>query len=256
LFEVAITAPGADSTNGIACEVVFPDRGAITATTVSSHDAYTTGPVTARRPGRINRPSASPACAGSISRGSWPLSDRRSPTAARAAAWWVSARIRGFLASAATGSPAGGRRRPIARPVTAASTAAPAISTTAMTATATVGVCGQARQVRPCRTSAMNFSPNGSAVPPVIQAATLAAAQSSQPAVASAQQPASASHAPAVPPEASGGRGPSVRLTAASRPALPAGQRARLCRPDDQASRACWFPQRRSRPRRSLPAGR
>ena len=36
LFEVAITGPGADSTNGIACAVVFPVRGAMNATTVSS----------------------------------------------------------------------------------------------------------------------------------------------------------------------------------------------------------------------------
>ena len=36
LLEVAMTAPGADSTNGIARAVVFPDRGAMNATTVSS----------------------------------------------------------------------------------------------------------------------------------------------------------------------------------------------------------------------------
>ena len=47
LLEVAITAPGADSTNGIACAVVLPDRGAMNATTVSSHDAYTAGPAAA-----------------------------------------------------------------------------------------------------------------------------------------------------------------------------------------------------------------
>src|SRR5258707_277015 len=36
LLEVAMTAPGADSTNGIACAVVLPDRGAMKATIVSS----------------------------------------------------------------------------------------------------------------------------------------------------------------------------------------------------------------------------
>ena len=55
-----MTAPGADRTNGIACAVVFPVRGAMKPTTVSSHDAYTTGP--RRPPGRISWPSASPAC--------------------------------------------------------------------------------------------------------------------------------------------------------------------------------------------------
>jgi hypothetical protein len=35
LFEVAMTAPGADRTNGIACAVVLPDPGAMNATIVS-----------------------------------------------------------------------------------------------------------------------------------------------------------------------------------------------------------------------------
>ena len=78
-----MTAPGADSTNGIACVVVLPDRGAMNATTVSSHDAYTAGPrgppgahsSSQRQPGV--RPGRSPA-------GSVPASDRRSLVAPRA----------------------------------------------------------------------------------------------------------------------------------------------------------------------------
>jgi hypothetical protein len=112
LLEVAITAPGADSTNGIACAVVFPDLGAMNATTVSSQDAYTAGPGVARWPGRISRPSASPASAGCTVRGSAAVRERRSPIAARAAGRRVSARIRGLRASAATGSPGD---RPAAR---------------------------------------------------------------------------------------------------------------------------------------------
>ena len=46
-----------------------------------------------------------------------------------------------------------------------------------MTVTTTVGVCGHACPVRPCRTSAANFMPNDSAAPPVIHAASLAATQ-------------------------------------------------------------------------------
>ena len=103
-----MTGPGADRTNGIACAVVFPDRGAMNATTVSSHDAYTVGPP-APRPVRISRPSASPASAGCTPRGSAPARERRSLTAVRAIGSRVSTRIRGLRASAATGSPGAGR---------------------------------------------------------------------------------------------------------------------------------------------------
>ena len=150
LFEVAITAPGADSTNGIACAVVLPDRGAMNATTVSSHDAYTAGP--GRPPGRISRPSASPAC-GRVDRprvgaGQGPAQARGGP-GDRQPGQRPHPRIAGQRRDRIP------RRRP-----TAARSAARAtdgqhgrrepISTTAVTVTATVGVCGHACPVRPC----------------------------------------------------------------------------------------------------------
>ena len=39
-----MTAPGADRTYGMLSAVVLPDRGAMNATTVSSHDANSAGP--------------------------------------------------------------------------------------------------------------------------------------------------------------------------------------------------------------------
>ena len=66
-----MTAPGADSTNGIACAVVLPVRGAMNATTVSSQLAYTAAP--SRRPGaqqlaerepRLARVNAARVCVG------------------------------------------------------------------------------------------------------------------------------------------------------------------------------------------------
>ena len=212
LLEVAITAPGADSTNGIAWAVVFPDRGAMNATTVSSQEAYTTGP--RRLPGRSSRPSASPVWAGSSARGSAPARDRRSPVAVRAAGRLVSARMRGLRASAATGSPGTGRSRAVRQAATPASSAASPARTIAVVTTATVGVCGHARPVRPCRTSPANPAPNGSVLPPVIAAAILAAAQISPARATSDQQPASTAQPAAVPPGAADGRGPSARLTA------------------------------------------
>ena len=80
--------------------------------------------------------------------------------------------------------------------------------------TAGVGVCGQAVLVRPCRTSAANLIPNGSAVPPLSPAAIRAAAQTIPFSATSPQQAASTAQQPAVPPGASDGRGPSARLTA------------------------------------------
>ena len=80
--------------------------------------------------------------------------------------------------------------------------------------TAGVGVCGQARLVRPCARSAVNCMPNGSTAPAVTRAAIFAAAQISAASAASAQQPISTVHPAAVPPGAIDGRGPRARLTA------------------------------------------
>ena len=87
-----------------------------------------------------------------------------------------------------------------------------------MTVTATVGVCGHACPVRPCRTSPANLMPNGSTVPPVIPAASLAAAQIDPFSATSDQQAISTAHPAAVPPGAADGRGPSARLTTSPRP--------------------------------------
>ena len=215
LLEVAMTAPGADSTNGTACAVVLPPRGAMNATTVSSHDAYTAAP--GRPPGRSSRPSASPASAGSTARRSEPVRDRRRPTATRTTGSRVSARIRGLRASAATGSPGAGHSRTITRaPIVARTTTHPARTKT-VTVTTTVGVCGHACPVRPCRTSPANFMPNDSAVPPVIHAASLAANQISPTSATRDQHATSTAHPATVPPGAADGRGPSARLTTSSR---------------------------------------
>ena len=81
------------------------------------------------------------------------------------------------------------------------------------TATATVGVCGQAADVCPRRTSPANLVPNGSTRPPVTAAAMLAAAQISPFNAASAQQTTSTTQAAAVPPGAVEAAGPNARLT-------------------------------------------
>ena len=113
LLEVAITAPGAVRTNGIACAVVLPDRGAMNATTVSSQEAKTAWPAPAagshqlpeREPG-LRRVQRARVGAG-----------QRLPQAHRSAGGGlrVSARIRGLRARAATGSPGAGRSRAVTR---------------------------------------------------------------------------------------------------------------------------------------------
>src|SRR5437870_1714860 len=60
LLLVATTAPGADKTCGAARLLVFPDRGAISTTMTSSHEAARSGPV-----GR-NRPRGTPASSGAM----------------------------------------------------------------------------------------------------------------------------------------------------------------------------------------------
>src|SRR5262249_62289595 len=119
---------------------------------------------------------------------------------ARAAASPVSARIRGFRASAATGSPGTGSHLATTQAAPIASAVAQPISTTAAAATTAVGVCGHACAVRPFRTSLANLMPNGSAVPLVTTAASLAAAQISPQTATSDQQPIRTTHPAALPP--------------------------------------------------------
>jgi len=76
-----------------------------------------------------------------------------------------------------------------------------------------VGVWGQAVAVRPCKTSAANLIPNGSAAPPLSPAVIRAAAQTSPSSATRPQQAARIAPHPAVPPGAIDGRGPSARLT-------------------------------------------
>ena len=75
LLLVAMTAPGADSTYGMPSEVVLPLRGPMNASTVSSQEAYRSGPFP---PGCLRRPSTSPMSAGGRLPGRAPVSDGRS----------------------------------------------------------------------------------------------------------------------------------------------------------------------------------
>src|ERR1700730_14714477 len=84
LLEVAMTAPGADRTYGMDSAVVLPERGAMNATTVSSHDAYSSA---LRLCGCcLSSPSSSPTWDGPSVDGSVPVRARRSVTDL-AAAW-------------------------------------------------------------------------------------------------------------------------------------------------------------------------
>ena len=214
-----MTAPGADSTNGTACAVVLPGPGR------HERDDRVFPARVHLRPGAPPRPQQLPEHQPGLgrarpARGSAPASDRRSPVAARATGSRVSSRIRGLLASAATGSPG-------TRPMTARSSARPprsrprprrASSTTATARTAAVGVCGQASAGAAVREVGNEFHAE--------RLAPAAREHRGQPGrhpdqaadAASPQQPTSTTHPPAVPPGASDGPGPSARLTSAPAP--------------------------------------
>ena len=108
---VATAGPGADSTYGTPSAVVLPDRGAMNAISVSSHEAYSAGP---RPPGCSRSPSSRPMSAGLIRRELVPARDGRSRAAVRADGRGVSGSIPGLRRSAATGSPWRGSRAAIA----------------------------------------------------------------------------------------------------------------------------------------------
>ena len=210
-----MTAPGADSTNGIACAVVLPDRGAMNATTVSSHDAYTAAPgrpAGAQQPaerepglGRVHRPR--------VGAGQGPAQARRGP-GDRQPGQRPHPRIAGQRRDRIPGS----WPQPHDHPgTTVARTATHPARTTAVTVTATVGVCGHACPVRPCRRSPANFMPNGSAVPPRDPRREPGRGPDQPDSATSAQQAISTAHPAAVPPGATDGRGPSARLTASPR---------------------------------------
>ena len=154
-WTVATTGPGADSRYGTASAVVLPERGAMKATTVSSHDAYRVGP---RPAGSCSSPSTSPmspgasrAAAASETGGAGPRPRGRGQPSAHGSA--------GCRPAPRPGRRAGeyGRRPPATPPH--CHRGLPAASTAAAAATAGVGVWGQALPVRPCRTSTDKLDP-------------------------------------------------------------------------------------------------
>ena len=201
-----MTAPGADSTNGIACAVVFPDRGAMNATTVSSHEAYTAGP--GWPPGRISCPSASPASAGlhraRVGAGQRPAQLNRAP-GGRQPGQPAHPRVAGQRRHRVSGRRAQPRREPD-RPRPLRPRRTPSQDDGRSAPTAAVGVCGQARLAWPVQDVTDEFHAERlRPAPPVTAAAIRAAAQIRPRSATSAQQPASTAQPAAVPPGAVGG---------------------------------------------------
>ena len=197
-----MTGPGADSTNGIACAVVLPDRGAMNATTVSSHDAYTAGP--RRPPGRISCPRASPASAGSIDRG---IGAGQGPAQPGGGAGDGQPGQRPHPRVAGQRRdriPRASRHAPSSRTATTASTAASAASSrTAVTATADGrGVRPRVRRA-PVQQVTGEFHPERFPVAACDRPGDRAAAQISAASAASDQQAISTAQPAAVPPGAS-----------------------------------------------------
>ena len=192
----------------------MPLRGPMNASTVSSQEAYRSGPFP---PGCLRRPSSSPMSAGARLPGRAPASEGRSRTpcsrggaAGELADGPVPAERGDRVAGpgdAPGGEPPGDEPR--RRRATAARTAP-------VTATRGVGVPGHACAVRPCSTAVTHRTLNGGTRPPVMAAASRAAAHASQASPARPHAAASSTQASAALPAANGGRGPSARLTAAS----------------------------------------
>jgi len=213
LLLVATTAPGADRTYGMLSAVVLPDRGAMNAIRVSSHDANSAGP---RPASRFRSPRSSPVSPGGRAQGSAPASDGRSLIAVFAAGIGVSGRICGLAASAATGSPGRGIRAAMTRQVTIPAAMAAPASTAPSSRTRTVGVPGQVWPVRPRARPRSQCSPNEGARWPVRAAAIRAASQASQAPTTRPQPSRRTTHTPAPLPARIGTRGPAARLITGS----------------------------------------
>ena len=213
---VATTGPGADRTYGTPIAVVLPERGAMNAMTVSSHDANKSGP----RPADCRMlPSSRPVSAALIVRSLASASEARSRAADLADGPRVSGRMPGLRRSAATGSPGRALRRATARHTTAATMAAAIPSAAATAATTGVGVPGHARLVRPVTRSPAHRQENAGTRPPASPAAARAAAHVSPATANSPQHSARTLHMPAAFPADSGTRGPVARFTARPCPA-------------------------------------
>ena len=225
-----MTAPGADSTNGIACAVVLPDRGAMNA----DHGVF---PRRVHRRARGGRPGASAARA--------PARPAPGPSpGGRCRPGTGAARPRPGRPAAGS-APASAGCGPAPRPGPPAPAAAGAISRAATAASdgrstgqddrgdgrpRRWGCAATPAWLRPCRTSPANFIPNGSAVPPVIRGGEpRPRPRSARSSATSDQQAISTAQPAAVPPGAADGRGPSARLTAGPRPSAERGSPGR-CR--------------------------
>ena len=112
LLEVASTAPGASSIAGVVSAVVLPARGAITAMSTSSIDAYSTAPLRRPKPNTPRvwwRPNATPAAPGGISEVGVAASDGRSRRAFAATCGRVRAATARVSARDGSGSSPSGR---------------------------------------------------------------------------------------------------------------------------------------------------
>ena len=184
--------------------VVLPERGAMNAVTVSSHEANRAGP---RPEGRLRSPSSSPVSPAGSVRGLAPLSDGRSLIAVSAARTGVSGLICGLTASAATGSPGRGMRAAMTRQAVIPAAMTAQASTRSITATRRVGVPGHAWPVRNRTRLMTHRSLNGGTRRPASTAASRAASQASQAAAIRLQARSKMIHTPAPFPARTGTRG-------------------------------------------------
>ena len=134
LLLVATTAPGADSICGAARALVLPDRGAMSTTMTSSHEAARSGPA------GQSRPSGTPASSGGTVLA--PPSEGRSWRALAASCAGQSGATLPGRASEASGSPGAGRRCQAAT-ANAIGTATTAASRPTAPQTAAGGTAGQ-----------------------------------------------------------------------------------------------------------------